>query len=31
MIYVIDEEAAKGILDKIDDVKAKGYEVVDLR
>lgn len=31
MIYVLDEPAAQGILDKIDDVKAKGYEVIDLR
>ncbi len=31
MIYVIDKEAAKGILDKLDEIKAKGYEVVDKR
>jgi len=31
MIYVIDEEAAGGILNKFDELNNKGYEVVDLR
>ncbi len=31
MIYVIDEAAAGEILDKFDELKAKGYEVIDIR
>ena len=31
MIYVLEEETAKNILDKFDQLKAKGFEVIDKR
>ena len=31
LTYVLDEDAAEGILARRDDAEAKGYDVVDLR